>query len=75
MSEGQDRLEGELALLGERLDKIEGSHRAAVDRHRDEQAALSVAEAARRATFRRIAWIAGGALAIAIGALAAALLR
>jgi SpoVK/Ycf46/Vps4 family AAA+-type ATPase len=75
MSEGQDRLEGELAVLGERIDKIEGSHRAAVDRHRDEQAALSVAEAARRATFRRIAWIAGGALAIAIGALAAALLR
>lgn len=78
MSEGQDRLEGELAVLGERLDKMEGAQRAAVERvnqERGEREALAKAHAARAAALQRLTWMAGAALVTALGALAAALLR
>lgn len=83
MSEGQDRLEGEVAVLGERLERLESGQRTAIeraDRARGElearqEKALAEAVASRAAALRRAAWLSGGALALAAAALIAALLR
>jgi SpoVK/Ycf46/Vps4 family AAA+-type ATPase len=75
LTDTQDRLQGEMAVLAERLDAAETRRRAAEEHAR---AAQERAEAERRATrlaVQRLTWLAGGALIAALGALVAALLR
>lgn len=72
MSEAHDRLEGELAELAERLEGVEAGHGKAVERVAAER---ERGDLALRREIRRVLWAALGAAALAIGALAAALLR
>ncbi len=83
MSEGQDRLEGELAVLGERIERIDDAQRKAreqAERERGElevrqREALAAAEVARGAVLRRLVWVAGGALLLAAASLIVSLTR
>jgi len=80
LSEGQDRLQGETALLAERLETVERDQRVAAERAESGRAELArqeqaLAHAARRRDLQRVAVAAGVALLTALGALAAVLLR
>lgn len=68
LTDTQDRLQGEIGMLAERVEKIEGRARAVGDK-------FEAGQAAARLAFRRLAWIAGAALLASLGALAAVLLR
>jgi SpoVK/Ycf46/Vps4 family AAA+-type ATPase len=87
MSEGQEALRGELALLGERLDGVEGRQARAVEKLEQRHAAalaaqseaaasaLAAAEVKARAELRAAWIVAGVALALAVAALVLVLLR
>jgi hypothetical protein len=87
MSEGQEELRGELALLGERLDRLEGRQAKAVEQLEQRQAAalsaqgeaaraaLAAASAGARAQLR-VAWLAAGiAVVLAVTAIVLVLVR
>jgi ATP-dependent 26S proteasome regulatory subunit len=73
MSEGQEALRAELALLGERLDTLERRHAGAVQKLQETQAAAAAAGQTDRAALTRGArmlWLAAGAaLVLAAAAL------
>jgi SpoVK/Ycf46/Vps4 family AAA+-type ATPase len=72
LAESQDRIQGELGLVIERLETIEQAHAVTLDRLGSEQAKT---DRLRRLAERRILSLAAAALIIAIIALAIALLR
>jgi SpoVK/Ycf46/Vps4 family AAA+-type ATPase len=78
MSEGQEALRAELALLGERLDKVERRQTGALQKLQESQAAASAtaqAELAISARRARMLWAAAGAaLVLAAAAMLIALL-
>ena len=78
MSEGQEALRAELALLGERLDKIERRQSSALQKLQEGQLAASTAaqtELASAAKRTRLLWaVTGGALVLAVAAMLVALL-
>jgi SpoVK/Ycf46/Vps4 family AAA+-type ATPase len=87
MSEGQEALRGELALLGERLDRLESRQARAVEQLEQRQAAalsaqgeagaaaLAAASASARSELRAAWLVAGVAMVLAVASIVLVLLR